>query len=415
MNRVVVVLLLLALTLFYALATGSTMYYRILYIIGLALAGSYIWGRFNIRGVRVEVQRQSSRVQAGDTIETRITVWNDGLLPKARLEIRELTTMPGGGVGQIVSLGWSSSRSWRNRIPARQRGFYTLGPVEVISSDPFGLFRHRQLFPSTQEVVVYPATVELPFLNLSSAGLPEEGPRLRPSRQPTPHASGVREYLPSDSFSRIHWPTTVRMGSLMVKQFDQGVAYDLWLVVDLHRGVQAGVDYDTTDERAVTVAASVAQRYLSFRVPVGLVAYGQEPLQIPSDQNVSQLGRLLEALTRARAEGEIPLTNLLLQERRLFERGGTLMIITPSPDPSWVTALAPLQQRGSRVVVVLIDPSSFQGQGNLDEVVGRLALAEIPTYMVRRDEPLATALALPTDAPISAAAGPPPVQARGGA
>lgn len=415
MNRLVIVSLILLVTLFYALATGSAMYYRILYIVGLALISSYFWSQSNIRGIRVEVRRKSSRVQAGDTVETQIIVRNDGLLPKSRLQVRELTNMPSEGVSKIVSLGWSSARSWRNHIPATKRGFYSIGPLEVNSSDPFGLFHHRQIFPGTQEVVVYPATVELPFLNLSAAGLPEDGPRLRPSSRPTPHAFGVRKYLPSDSFSRIHWPTTVRTGTLMVKQFDQGVANDLWLLVDLNHAVQEGVGYDTTDERSVTVAASVAQRYLSFRVPVGLMAHGQEPIQISPDQNSAQMGRLLEALTGAQAVGKLPLTELLIQVTRLFEKTGTLMIITPSPNPSWVNALAPLLQRGTRVVVVVIDPASFGGSADISEVVGQLATIGIPTYIVRRDEPLATALAIPIDSPNSNVSSQTPIRAGGDA
>jgi uncharacterized protein (DUF58 family) len=415
MNRLAIVLLILLVTLFYALATGSAMYYRILYIVGFALISSYFWGRSNIRGIRVEAQRRTSRVQAGDTVETQITVWNDGLLPTIGLQVRELTDMPGEGIGKIVSLGWSSSRSWRNHIPAKKRGFYTIGPLEVNSSDPFGLFHYHQTFPDTHEVVVYPTTVELPYLNLSAAGLPEDGPRLRPSGNPTPHAFGVRQYLPSDSFSRIHWPTTIRTGTLMVKQFDQGVANDLWLLVDLDHDVQEGIGYDTTDEHSITVAASVAQRYLNFRVPVGLVAHGQKPIRISPDQNSAQMGRLMEALTGAQALGELPLTNLLIQVGRLFEKTGTLMIITPSPNTSWVNALTPLLQRGTRVVVVIIDPASFGGSADISEVVGQLVTLSIPTYLVRRDETLATALALPTSSPVPAPSNQTPLRTGGDA
>ena len=90
-NRSLIIVLLLALALFYALATGATLYYRIIYILGIAFAGSYVWCYFNIRGIKVEIDREQSHVQAGDTIQESVGVQNTSPVPKAWLEVRELT------------------------------------------------------------------------------------------------------------------------------------------------------------------------------------------------------------------------------------------------------------------------------------------------------------------------------------
>ncbi len=44
----------------------------------------------------------------------------------------------------------------------------------------------------------------------------------------------------------------------MSKEFDLGLSSDVWLLVDLHRDVQAGELEDSTDEYAVSIAASLA-------------------------------------------------------------------------------------------------------------------------------------------------------------
>ncbi|MCH8346834.1 MAG: class I tRNA ligase family protein, partial [Chloroflexi bacterium] len=163
-----VVLLLMVVALFYALATGATLYYRIIYLLGLAFLGSYAWSRLNSRGIRIEIERERSHVQVGDTIEERIRVLNMGPIPKTWLEVQELTTMPGGASGQVISLQGGGQRFWRVRIPARQRGVYTLGPIRVTARDPFGLFHQSKTFPGTQEVVVYPAPVDLPNLSIAA-------------------------------------------------------------------------------------------------------------------------------------------------------------------------------------------------------------------------------------------------------
>ena len=388
--------------LFYALATGATLYYRIIYLLGLAFLGSYAWSRLNSRGIRIEIERERSHVQVGDTIEERIRVLNMGPIPKTWLEVQELTTMPGGASGQVISLQGGGQRFWRVRIPARQRGVYTLGPIRVTARDPFGLFHHSKTFPGTQEVVVYPAAVDLPYLSIAMSGMPEDGRQRQPVQWPTPHASSVREYMPSDSISRIHWPTTARMGKLYVKQFDQGAGNDLWLLVDMEAAVQAGSGAESTDEYAVNVAASVAQKYLSSRVPVGLVAYGQERVLIPADQSPGQIARLLDALARVKADGPTPLAELLLGGRRQFQRNSTLMVVTPSADPLWVSALTTLIQGGSKVVVVMVDPETFGGRQRIQDVLDQLVALRVRTYLVKQGQPLSEALAMTWGTPAPA-------------
>ena len=42
----------LVIALFYALATGATLYYRIIYLLSLAFLGSYAWSLLNSRSNR---------------------------------------------------------------------------------------------------------------------------------------------------------------------------------------------------------------------------------------------------------------------------------------------------------------------------------------------------------------------------
>ncbi len=54
----------------------------------------------------------------------------------------------------------------------------------------------------------------------------------------TPHAAGVREYVPGDPMKRIHWPSTAHKGRLMVKEFEQDPQADIWIFLDAQQEVQ---------------------------------------------------------------------------------------------------------------------------------------------------------------------------------
>jgi len=377
------------------------MYSRLLYAIGLTMGATYLWSARGIHNLELLGQRRSLRLQVGDTIEEQLTLRNTSHFTKPWLEVRDLTTLPGLQPGRILRIGGQESQTWGQRLTARKRGIYTLGPLEVRSPDPFGLFIHRRHLLGTHSVIVYPATQEIPILRLPLVGQTGEGSHQQHAQLPSPHASSVREYTATDGFNRIHWPTTARLGKLMVKQFDEGAGNTLWLLVDLFHGAQFGSGEAVTDEYAVMVAASVAKRYLQLSVPVGLVAYGHEAISVKADKGVAQLPRLLGALASVKAEGEIPLTDALLKQQADFQGLNTLMIITASTDPSWALSLQPLIQRGTRIVAVIVDPNSFGTAEPLGPLLDGLAMAGVTSYVVRNGEPLAAGLAHPYEAGVA--------------
>jgi len=50
----------------------------------------------------------------------------------------------------------------------------------------------------------------------------------------------VRPYAPGDSFNRIHWRSTARLGEIQVKEFDLEQTADVWIFVDLESTVAEG-------------------------------------------------------------------------------------------------------------------------------------------------------------------------------
>jgi uncharacterized protein (DUF58 family) len=151
--------------------------------------------------------------------------------------------------------------------PCLKRGLYTVGPLTVRSGDPFGLFRVRRTFGALHSLLVYPLPEALPHFWAPPAELAGDGRVRRPTHFVTPTAASVREYEPGDSFGRIHWPSTARLGQLMVKTFDVEPASDVWVVLDLQREVQAGAGDPPRVRRAYRLL--VASHFLAGHRPVG--------------------------------------------------------------------------------------------------------------------------------------------------
>ena len=375
-----------------AFASGFWLMSRLANIILVAIPTAYLWARLNLRGLEVTVERPVDRLQEGDDFQERVRVVNRGWFTKLWLEIEDPSDLPGHGASRVISLGPRAERTVRIVAHCSKRGLYTIGPVRVTTGDLFGLFRLSRTFGERHRVLVYPRAVELASFSLPSAHLPGEGRFRRPAQYVTQNASGVREYQPGDSLNRIHWRSTARTNELMVKLFELDPASDVWIVLDLHRDVHVGTDEDGTEEHAVRIAASVARYFLLANRNVGFLAYGEQLHAEEPERGVSQYTRILEALAMARAQGDVPLADLLNHEGRRFGRHTTVVTITPSIDEGWVVSLHTLAGRGVKLAAILLEPDTFNGGGNALFVYGALAAADVHTYLVKRSDDLAATL-----------------------
>lgn len=401
-NRTVPLIgLLFILCVVFAFATGFWLLFRLAYILLAATPLCYLWARFNVSGLEVEVERVIDRAQVGQYAEERISVRNRSRLPKVWLEVEDPSALPEYHPGRVITLGGHGRKTWRARTLLRRRGVYPIGPVTVTSGDPFGLFRMSRSYGHAASVIVYPGFIDLPHFTVPPANLPGEGRFRKRTHYVTPNAAGVRDYEYGDSLNRIDWKSTARMGKLMVKMFELDPASDIWIVMDLQGSVQAGAVDESTEEYAVKIAASVARFFLNANRNVGYMAFGERLDLIEVERGGQQMTHILEALATARASGDVPIGDLLNVEGRRFGRHTTLVVITASTKQDWVMSLLMLTQRGVKAAVVLLEASTFGGREGSLMVVSSLAAADIWTYLVKQGDDLSNTLA-PTGEGMSA-------------
>ncbi len=397
--RTIGLLALWVLCLLVALAGGWSAIWLVVYVLAIVLVGSLVWAHGSVRGLEVRRRHRATRVRVGDTFaEQAILEVQAGLgrwLPRLWLEVHDGSDLPGHRLDRVVSLGPMGRRVWELSSRCRQRGRFTLGPVWVTGGDPFGLFRVERQLAGETTVVVLPRTVDLPRFNRVPGELP--GGALQGNRVQftTPNVSTVRDYVPGDPFNRIHWPTTARTGRLMVREFELDPSADVWLVVDLHRDVQAGEGEESTEEYAVTAAASLARHLLNQGRSVGLAT---QTATLPADRGPRQLERVLEVLAIVRATSPLNLGTLLEAETGRFARGSTLVVVTPTTSETWVAFCQMLGGRGIRAATVLVEAATFGPAHPPVLLVSSLAASHIPTYLVKRGDPLDRALAAPQGA-----------------
>ena len=391
-RRAVGILILLAVVAFYAFGTGFSFFFRFFYALLLLLSLGMVWSWVNLRGIEVRLTRTATRGQVGGYLEGRVYITNRTRLPKSWLEVVEYSDLPDYSTGRGLAMIKEQARTWRVQTYLSRRGVFHTGQVDVISQDPFGLFRLKRRFLEPDTYVVLPATEPLPNMDPRLASLPSDSRTTRHWDQITTDVSSVREYSPGDSYRRIHWPYTARMNALMVKEFDIGISAEAWVLLDMNHTSHVGEVPDNTEELAVTIAASVINRLVERAMPVGLAVNGDRDIVYRPDSSPAHLGRLMEVLAQVRAEGNTSLERFLYDMRPQLSRFNTLTIITPSVRPDWVPALNSLRRQGVNISVVLVDPESFGHFTGIQVPLQTCASYDITTFVVRRGQVLNDAL-----------------------
>jgi uncharacterized protein (DUF58 family) len=426
-NTVIVIMFL---SLIGALATGNELLFNLTYLLGLLLIFSFLWAWSNISWVYIARVTQTRRTQVGRPLEERFTVRNTSRIPKLWLELRDFSNLPGHLASKVVySLSGLDSFSWRVNTLCRERGRYQLGPILLSSSDPFGFFPMERELTATTHVVVYPMTYELHEFALPLGVLPGGDALRRRTHYVTTNASGVREYAPGDSFSRIHWRSVARRGRLIVKDFELDPLADIWVLPDMaamghvisaemhaeiRRQQREGNTIpiwmrltkeefrlpEATEEYTVAAAASLAHHFLRRDRAVGMLAYGQSKELVQPDRGERQRTRILETLAVLRAVGSLPLADIVHAESHLFPRGTTILAITPTTSSTWVAAVQQLTRRGLRVVTILIDPESFGGRQSAKPLATLLQANGLSYHLLQQGDDLAAILSTGYSSPL---------------
>jgi uncharacterized protein (DUF58 family) len=377
-QRAWVLVVISLITLGFALATGHPMFWRTTYVFAALLAAGAVWVLVMGRGVDVDVRRLGLRAPAGGKILERVVVRRRSPLPKGVLEVWEQTTMPVQSPGELVNLDAESPITTELEVPCPQRGVYKIGPLTTAMSDPFGLFQVRRTVGGTQDLVIHPATVDLPSFVLLPADLPGEGSRHVRSNHVTTSAFGVRDYAHGDALNRISWKATAHHDHLMVKEFEVEPANNVWVLLDLDRRVHSGSGETGTEETSVRVAASICRRYSEAGYPVGFTTWGRDPVTIPAQRGPAHLVNLLDVMAGLHPTGNRPLIDLIADLQARAGRYTSVAIVTPAPDPGWLDAVAYLLERRARITLVLVERPGAYATPVLKE---RCAALGVPTYV----------------------------------
>jgi uncharacterized protein (DUF58 family) len=296
-----------------------------------------------------------------------------------------------------------------------RRGAYMLGPTSLASGDPFGLFTLRKQVSAKDFLVVLPMTFPINQFPPPPGLLPGGKAVRQRTSDVTPHAAGVREYIPGDPMKRIHWPSTAHRGRFMVKEFEQDPQADIWLFLDAQKESHTSLHTSLSEhseegwwlrrprmslpcdsfEYAISITASLANYFLSERKSVGLACAAGKTVIVSPERGERQISKIMENLAFLQPEGMMPLLGLVMVRAKLLPIGAGVILVTTAINAELLLAVEDLQRRNLRPVVVGLRSDTFGGKEINQSILAGLLHRNVPFCSIGFGEDLSIELTLP--------------------
>ena len=205
----------------------------------------------------------SRRVTVSDTVKVDIRIDNPRRTPTTSAR-GDLPIGDNHERFSIPILAAGQSRQTTVEFTAVSRAVLPIGPLSIRKGDPFGLVRHEKKLVDQINVFIHPQTV---MLNTLNAGIPRdlEGQPSGEIVDDDLDFYGLREYEPGDDVRNVHWLSSAKTGTLMIRQYEATRRTDTSMTLDVNPQ-----DYVSQEEfeMAVSVHASLGVQCLKQDRPL---------------------------------------------------------------------------------------------------------------------------------------------------
>lgn len=298
-----------------------------LLVAGAGLVGAIGLALLTVRAVRPKIgvvrRLLPNLVHEGETAEVKAMITNQGRLGVRNLTVSDIVEAMGSADFEVGRLRPRETVHATYRITCRRRGVYTVGPASLRVSDSARLVSRPTGSEGVDRLVVYPAIEELIGFPIARG----MDPSLQAARPEFANRGGedfftLREYLPGDDLRFIHWPSSAKGDTLLIRQMETPWQQRALIILDLRR--QA---YDNAGcfEHAVRAMASLVVHYGQGGYDSLVWVGGTAP--VPGSRTVA----VMEKLALAETDDRLDL-RILAGRIRQKGGGGTLLLVSGTPD-----------------------------------------------------------------------------------
>jgi uncharacterized protein (DUF58 family) len=307
-------------------------------------------------------------VRVGEMVTVEIVVWSERQVKRPLVTVRDNfpSRMPVAHLSPSLPIAPAFEQPIRTQYQFRplRRGRYRWSGVTVYGTDALGqITAHRVYETAPAEIVVLPApipaSVDLPASLGWGISEAESGQARGAGLEPR----GVREYAQGDSLRHVHWRSTARRGTLLVKEFEAGSHSAAAILLQRSKGSDVGKGMFTSLDLMCGHAVFLAEQFQ--RQGSAIVFPGlEDPRRVKASwERMEEVAHLLAAVEDGSSGS---LAKDLLDALETLPHGTAIFLMATVLEPDLAGAVQRAHARGYTVVPLLYDAAEFDPQRATD-------------------------------------------------
>lgn len=201
--------------------------------------------------------------------------------------------------GMKISLEPLELKKIKYNLRPVSRGTYTFNHINVIVNSILGLVSRRIVMMEPQSVPVYPSIIQMKqyeliaFAKISTHDGIKKVRRLGHSYE----FEQIKSYVQGDDFRSINWKATGRRNQLMVNQYDDERAQQIYCIIDKSHSMKMPFNGLSLLDYAINSSLMISNIVIKKDDKAGLITYSSKiGTTLKAEKSPTQLKKILHAL-----------------------------------------------------------------------------------------------------------------------
>jgi uncharacterized protein (DUF58 family) len=186
-----------------------------------------------------------------------------------------------------------------------ERGEYHFGNLNVYISSPLNIVAKRYTFGNNQMVPTYPSYIQLRKYDLIafSNNLFQYGVKKIRRIGHTMEFEQIKEYVQGDDIRTLNWKATAKKNALMVNQFQDEKAQNIYMVIDKGRTMKMPFNGLSLLDYAINATLVLSNVILKKQDKAGMFSFSKKvENRVVAEKRTSQMQKILESLYNVKTD-----------------------------------------------------------------------------------------------------------------
>ncbi|MFI5149053.1 MAG: DUF58 domain-containing protein [Bacteroidia bacterium] len=210
------------------------------------------------------------------------------------------------------------------------RGEYQFQDINIYTRTILRLAERKHIIPASQKVPVYPSVIEMKNFELKALSRISNFHGIKKLRRlgQSYEFEQIKNYVMGDDYRSINWKATSRKAELMVNQFEEERAQQIYSVLDTSRSMKMPFGGLSLLDYAINTSLVISNIAISKQDRTGLLAFSDKiDTIIKADKGKGHLKKILEGLYKQEESSLETNYELLYLAVRNTVRGRSLLFL----------------------------------------------------------------------------------------